>query len=69
MTILAPHFMEIFNNGIQQGFPIDWTTSLVIPIFKSGDINNPSNYRTIMINPLFLNLFSGIIENIINKWA
>jgi hypothetical protein len=43
--------------------------SLAIPIFKSGDVNNPSNYRTIMINPLFAKLFGSMLENIINKWA
>ena len=40
-----------------------------IPLFKSGDVNNPSNYRTIMINPLFAKLFGSMLENKINKWA
>jgi hypothetical protein len=66
---LAPHIMKIFNNIIQQGFPIDWTTSLAIPLFKSGDGNNPSNYRTIMINPLFTKLFGSMLENRISRWA
>ena len=66
---LAPHIRKIFNNIIQQGFPRDWTTSLAIPLFKSGDINNPSNYRTIMINPLFAKLFGSMVENRISKWA
>jgi hypothetical protein len=65
---LAPHIMKIFNI-IQQGFPIDWTMSLAIPLFKSGDVNNPSNYRTIMINPLFAKLFGSMLENRISKWA
>jgi len=30
---------------------------VVIPLFKSGDINNPSNYRIIMVNPLMGKLF------------
>ncbi len=68
MNALAPHVMEIFNN-ITQGFPRDWTSSLAIPLFKSGDINNPSNYKTIMINPLFANLFSGMVENRISEWV
>jgi hypothetical protein len=66
---IAPHIMKIFNNIIQQGFPTDWTTSLAIPLFKSGDVNNPSNYRTIMINPLFAKLFGSMLENRISKWA
>ena len=67
--ILAPHITKIFNNIIQQGLPTDWTTSLAIPLFKSGDVNNPSNYRTIMINPLFAKLFGSMLENKISKWA
>jgi len=69
MNALAPHIMEIFNNIIQQGFPRDWTTSLAIPLFKSENINNQSNYRTIMINPLFAKLFGSMVENRISKWA
>jgi hypothetical protein len=68
-NILAPHIMKIFNNIIQREFPIDWTTSLEVPLFKSGDVNKPSNYRTIMINPLFANLFGSMLENRISKWA
>jgi hypothetical protein len=64
---LAPHIMKIFNNIIQQGFPTDWTASLVITLFKSVDVNNISNYRTIMINPLFANLFGSMLENRISK--
>jgi hypothetical protein len=67
--ILSPHITKIFNNIIQQGFPTDWTTSMAIPLFKSGDINNPSNYRTIMINPLFAKLFGSMLEKKINKWV
>jgi hypothetical protein len=66
---LAPHIMKIFKNIIQQGFPTNWTVSLAIPLFKSGDVNNPSNSRTIMINPLFAKLFGSMLENRINKWA
>ena len=49
--VLIPHIHKIFNQAVKQGFPKPWTQSLIIPIFKSGDINNPSNYRTIMISP------------------
>ena len=66
---LAPHIMRIFNNNTQQGFSTNWTTSLAIPLFKSGDGNNPSNYRTIMINPLFAKLFESMLENKMSKWA
>ena len=59
---LAPYITRIFNNIVQQGLPTDWTTSLAIPLFKGGDVNDPSNYRTIMINPLFAKLFGSMLE-------
>lgn len=42
---------------------------MVIPLHKSGDVNNPSNYRTIMINPLFGKLFGSMVEHRISYWA
>jgi hypothetical protein len=69
LKILPPHITKNFNNIIQQGFPTDWTNSMEIPLFKSGDVNNPSNYRTIMIKPLFAKLFGSMLEKKISKWA
>ena len=60
--ILIPHIQKLFNQMIKQGFPKPWNRSLIIPIFKSGDTNNPSNYRTIMII-LFLAMLYGIHYN------
>jgi hypothetical protein len=69
LKILPPHITKIFNNIIQQGFSTDWTTSMAIPLFKSGDVNNPSNYRTMMINPFFAKLYGSMLEKKISKWA
>ena len=54
--------------AVKQGFPKPWTQSLVIPIFKSGDTNKPSNYQTIMISHLLAKLYGIILEKKINTW-
>ena len=55
---------------VMQGcFPMEWTTSVVIPLHKSGDVNNPSNYRTIMVNPLLSKLYGSMVEQRISGWA
>ena len=54
--------------AVKQGFPKPWTQSLVIPIFKSGDTNNPSNYQTIMLSPLLAKLYGIILERKISIW-
>ena len=39
--ILIPRTHKLLNQAVKQGFPKPWTQSLIIPIFKSGDTNNP----------------------------
>jgi hypothetical protein len=41
---------------------------LIVPIFKNGDINIPSNYRTIMITLILSKLYGIILEKNINLW-
>jgi hypothetical protein len=42
--------------------------SLIVPIFKNGDINIPSNYRTIMISLILAKLYGIILEKKISLW-
>jgi hypothetical protein len=42
--------------------------SLIVPIFKNGDRNIPSNYRTIMISPILAKLYGIILEKKISLW-
>ena len=43
-------FVKFFNTLFYKGiFPDRWMESIVIPLFKKGNINNPSNYRGISL--------------------
>jgi hypothetical protein len=42
--------------------------SLILPIFKNGDKNIPSNYRTIMISSILAKLYGIILEKKISIW-
>ena len=52
---------EIFADG--------WTESIVIPLFKKGDVNNPSNYRGISLCDTSSTLYSAIINNRLREWV
>ena len=66
--ILIPHRHKLLNLAVKQGFPKPWTQSLIVPIFKNGDRNIPSNYRTIMISPILAKLYGIISEKKILLW-
>jgi hypothetical protein len=66
--ILIPHIHELFNLVVKKGFPKPWMQSLIVPIFKNGDRNIPSNYRTIMISLILAKLYGIILEKKISLW-
>jgi hypothetical protein len=42
--------IEILNQMLSEMFPMHYLTSLIIPIFKGGEIKQPIQLQTIMIS-------------------
>ena len=62
--IISPVLKGLFNNCLRLGiFPNELKIAKVTPLFKSGNINDMSNYRPISILPVL----SKVLEKIINK--
>ena len=53
-------FNAIYSTGI---FPQPWCESLITPIFKSGDRQDPNNYRGICISSSLGKFFCSILNN------
>ena len=53
---------RIFNHCLSNGL-YPWNTSVITPIHKSGDINNPDNYRAIAVSSCLGKTFSSILLN------
>ena len=43
-------------------FPVEWTTSNIIPIHKKGDKNVCDNYRSIWLTSLFSKIYTAILD-------
>jgi len=67
-SIFIPHIHKLFNLALNKGFHKPSTQSLIVPIFKSGDKINPSNYMTVIISPIFAKLYGIILEKKTNMW-
>ena len=58
-TSIAPSVTKLFNLSLKSGcFPTLWKLSHVVPIPKSNDYTNPSNYRPISL----LSILSKVLE-------
>ena len=61
-TILAGPLTEIFNDCLTSGiYPNCLKIAKIVPIFKEGDIDDPSDYRPISLLPFLGKIFERII--------
>ncbi|UYV82056.1 hypothetical protein LAZ67_21000621 [Cordylochernes scorpioides] len=63
------YLRNLFNKilGTSQ-VPQQWTKTIIHPIFKNGDPDNPSNYRGISLISNLSKLFTSILKTRLNDW-
>ncbi|UYV63672.1 hypothetical protein LAZ67_2005279 [Cordylochernes scorpioides] len=71
---LLPHsylllLKDLYNSILRSAvFPFFFSKSIIHPIFKNGDSDNPSNYRGISLLSNFAKLFIAILRFHLVKW-
>ncbi|UYV70248.1 hypothetical protein LAZ67_7002277 [Cordylochernes scorpioides] len=71
---LLPHsylllLKDLYNRILRSAvFPSYFSRSIIQPIFKNGDSDNPSNYRGISLLSNFAKLFIAILRSRLVKW-
>ena len=68
VDLLKKPLQVIFNEILSSGeFPKEWECSLVTPLHKSGNIDDPQNYRGIAVSNCISKLFVKILTNRIDE--
>lgn len=68
-TELKKALLHVFNTILSNGnYPKQWMLSIITPIHKNGDKNNPENYRGIAVSDNTNKIFMKIILNRINNY-
>lgn len=63
-------YQKLFNSALTTGhFPKIWAKGYIVPIFKSGSRDDPSNYRGITIGSCLCKLFVKILNNRLGKFC
>ncbi|OXA64322.1 Retrovirus-related Pol polyprotein from type-1 retrotransposable element R2 [Folsomia candida] len=66
----TPQLLEIMNRILETGeIPEDWCKTLIQPIFKKGDREEPSNYRPISLLSTLLKLLTSMIASRLGRWG
>ena len=67
---LTSILMKLFNLILTSGsFPLQWASSLIVPIFKKGSKTDPANYRGISLIPILSKVFSKILLDRLQFWS
>ena len=68
-SVLPNLYVDIFNTILRSGvFPSLWRENFIKPLFKGGDMNDPSCYRGIVISSCLSKLFTRIMFNRLDEY-
>ena len=75
INVILPILLKLFNRLFSRGeFPETWSNSIIVPLHKKGDVNDPVNYRGISLLDIFGKLYTSLLNrritfytNIYNK--
>ncbi len=64
LYVIAFYLTCIINTSIVTGiFPTSWKHALVVPSLKTGDVNDPNNFRPISLLPIISKLLEKVVTN------
>ena len=70
LSSLVPYLKDLFNAIFDNGeFPSIWNIGMIVPLFKSGNVSDPSNYRGISLLNISGKLFATILERRLRAWV
>ena len=67
---IVPFLVRFFNTLFDYGvYPEQWTESIILPLYKKGNVNDPGNYRGISLSDTSSKIYGMIINKRIQDWV
>ena len=68
-VVIIDYLVALFNHLFDIGYyPEDWSESIILPLFKKGNVNDPNNYRGISLCNILSKLYSSVINDRLKLW-
>jgi hypothetical protein len=65
---ITPTITYLFNKSLELGrVPKDWLDAHIVPVFKKGNKNTPSNYLPVSLTCILCQILEHIIQSSIMK--
>ena len=69
-NVILPFAVKFFNRLFDKGiYPNNWCESIILPLYKKGEVNDPGNYRGISLTDISSKIYGTIINKRIQKWV
>lgn len=66
---VMPFLHDYLNALLETGyFPEFWSKSIIVPIFKKGDTDDPGNYRGVSLVSVVSKIFTHILNKRLTQW-
>ena len=66
---VAPFLLDYLNALLDAAyFPEFWSKSIIVPIFKKGDADDPGNYRGVSLVSVVSKIYTHILNKRLTKW-
>ena len=67
--MLLPLLLVIFNHLYRIGYyPEEWKVSIIVPLYKKGDVNLPDNYRGVALTSSLSKVFAQMLAQRVKTW-
>ena len=69
-NVIAAPTIRLFNNILSCSiYPSQWKLDILSPIHKSGDKNNPNNFRGVAVSSCFGKLFNKLLQKRLENYC
>ena len=67
---ILPILLLLYNKSLLSGeFSLDWAGSIICPIFKSGWLLDPNNFRGVSLIAILNKILTGMMNCKLKNWA